>query len=555
LQPQNGTHESGVLDSLDEGEGEEAEPYDGQEEEQQRMASAKQEADLRHAKANADVRLGASSVRPHALVASTFRPHTNTVAPATVATVATVATEVHVDFGDMKGGAGRAGVSGCGAYDIISGDPNAPSQESMCSESEYEARKTNGEGAFSEMERDPMTKEVKWPQLVVCRYQFHRGGAGASHMGANMRTLAAMQATITHLETVWMTEEMISRSPGGYAGVYKVLHDALKAISADMAFLRRHYAVSLVVANVFERIIRIALDAHYRVAEDLAVDNARPAQWAEDWVQTHGIPNQMRKMEGIGMSRSAQGGTAMGSHEDYIYKNLNTLVKDVYPELKGTGTHIANEPEFVAYFILKLSMRGGHQKDEQDLIHLLSSEVRRAPEVQSAMYLREAIEMDNYVAFFRGIHRTLGATGFRYKHFGYLLCALAHEHFPHMRRTALDIVTTSRKKNDLLPPLESVYHLLGCDDAAHCAEYLISKGLQVTGTECLLVKTGETTNNLELCDVRKVKIISAKMPRVPGHVCGGVVSVPREEQLAENDVQQAAKDAVRMLTYADVCDV
>jgi hypothetical protein len=488
----------------------------------------------------------------------------NTVAPATVATVATVATEAHAEVG----------VGGCGAYDIISGHPNAPSSESMCSESEYEARKTNGEGAFSEMEREEMTKEVKWPELVVCRYQFHRGGAGASHDGANMRTLAAMQATITHLQTVWMTEKMISRSPGGYAGVYKVLHDALKAISSDMAFLRQHYAVSLVVANVFERIIRIALDAHYRVAEDLAVDNARPAPWAEDWVQTHGTPNQMQKMEGIGMSRSAQGGTAMGSHEDYIYKNLNTLVKGVYSELKGTGTHIANEPEFVAYLILKLSMRGGHQKDEQDLIHLLSSEVRRSPEVQSAIYLREAIEMGNYVAFFRGIDRTLGATGFRYKHFGYLLCALAHEHFPHMRRTALDIVTTTRKKNDLLPPLESVYHLLGCDDAAHCAEYLISKGLQVTGAKCRFVKTGQTPspNNLELCDVRKVKIISAKMPLVPGDVCGDAVSLPaqqlrpsqseeqllarrREEQLLalRRDEQAAAKKDVRMLTYADVC--
>jgi len=41
-----------------------------------------------------------------------------------------------------------------------------------------------------------------------------------------------MQASITHLETVWMTQEMMLRAPGGYAGVYKVLHDALKAISA-----------------------------------------------------------------------------------------------------------------------------------------------------------------------------------------------------------------------------------------------------------------------------------------------------------------------------------
>ena len=245
--------------------------------------------------------------------------------------------------------------------------------------------------AFSEMEREATTKEVKWPELVVCRYQFHRGGAGAAHSGEEMRTLRTMQKTITHLQTVWMSEKMLARAPGGYAGIYKVLHDALKAISADMAFLRRHYAPSLVVANVFERMIRIALDAHYRVAEDLSVELARPAPWTEEWVQQHGIPNQMRKKEGIGMSRAAQGGTALGSHEDYIYKNLNTLVKDVYPELRSRGITSPAEAEFVCYFIVKLAMRGGHQKDEQDVYHSLPDNIRGSPEVQAAMGLRQVM--------------------------------------------------------------------------------------------------------------------------------------------------------------------
>jgi len=39
----------------------------------------------------------------------------------------------------------------------------------------------------------------------------------------------------------------------------------------------------------------------------------------------------------------------MGSHEDYIYKNLNTLVKDVYPELNSKGITPPHEAEFVGY--------------------------------------------------------------------------------------------------------------------------------------------------------------------------------------------------------------
>jgi hypothetical protein len=278
------------------------------------------------------------------------------------------------------------------AYMVTSGDANAPSMETMCSKHEYDRRQNTGRGAnFSEMERDPTTKEPLWPELVVSRYQHSRGGAGAAFTGANMRTLRAMQDTITHLEKHWMTKEMIDRAPGGYAGVYKVLHDALKSISADMAFLRQHYAASLIVANVFERVIRIALDAHYRLSEDLSVATAAPAAWAEEWLQTHGIPNQMGKKEGMQMSRSAQGGTAMGSHEDYIYKNLNTLVKDIYPELRSKGISVPTEAEFVAYYILKLSMRGGHQKDEQDLYHSLSQQARQSAEVGLLVYLHQDV--------------------------------------------------------------------------------------------------------------------------------------------------------------------
>ncbi len=415
------------------------------------------------------------------------------------------------------------------AYKVIGGKDNAPSLTTMCSHKEFSHRQEGGEGAFSEMERDAETKdyELRWRELVVSRYQYNRGGAGAEHKGSNMRTLRAIQETITHLETSWMTSAMLARAPGGYAGIYKVLHDAIKAISAEMGFLRPHYAPSLVVANVFERIIRIAVDAHYRLAEDLSVNTAGPAEWAEQWVQEHGIPDQMRKKKGIDIPRNARGGTEMGSHEDYIYKNLNTLVKDVYPQLTSRGIKIPSEAEFVAYHILKLCMRRGHAKDEQDLFHSLSHTVRNSPEISSAMTLRQAIEQDNYVAFFRGISSALNVSSYKYAHFGYLLCALAHEYFPRMRTRALEILISTRSsKNTFLEPLDSLHEQLGCDDAAHLAEVLRGKDFQVTKDTCLIVKppSGIIPNTLELADVRKVKLISAKMPEIPGHVCGAAVT-------------------------------
>ena len=81
----------------------------------------------------------------------------------------------------------------------------------------------------------------------------------------------------------------------------------------------------------------------------------------------------------------------MGSHEDYIYKNLNTLVKDIYPELRSKGISVPTEAEFVAYYILKLSMRGGHQKDEQDLYHSLSQQARQSAEVGLLVYLHQDV--------------------------------------------------------------------------------------------------------------------------------------------------------------------
>ena len=70
-----------------------------------------------------------------------------------------------------------------------------------------------------------------------------------------------------------------------------MVHDVIKAISSDMAYIRRHYPSSLVIAGVFERCLRIAIDAHYRQAEDLAVENARNLPWAAKWLEEHGIPN------------------------------------------------------------------------------------------------------------------------------------------------------------------------------------------------------------------------------------------------------------------------
>ena len=155
------------------------------------------------------------------------------------------------------------------------------------SRKEFETRLERGNFAFSVMERDPATHEPDFAR-AVCRYEFHRGGAGMVWAGEEMRTLRAVHETIDYLQADWMTEAMIARceGSGGYVLVYKVLHDAIKAISSDMAFIRGHYPCSLTVASVFERTLRMAIDAHYRLAEDLTVEQAKgqgPGTTASEW--------------------------------------------------------------------------------------------------------------------------------------------------------------------------------------------------------------------------------------------------------------------------------
>jgi hypothetical protein len=107
-----------------------------------------------------------------------------------------------------------------------------------------------------------------------------------------------------------------------------MVHDVIKAISSDMAYIRRHYPSSLVIAGVFERCLRIAIDAHYRQAEDLAVENARNLPWASKWLEEHGIPNVamgMQMRDSIGCTRYASAeGTSIGQSPipDYSSRNL-----------------------------------------------------------------------------------------------------------------------------------------------------------------------------------------------------------------------------------------
>ena len=46
------------------------------------------------------------------------------------------------------------------------------------SRKEYETRLERGNFAFSTMERDPETNDPVFDK-AVCRYEFHRGGAGS----------------------------------------------------------------------------------------------------------------------------------------------------------------------------------------------------------------------------------------------------------------------------------------------------------------------------------------------------------------------------------------
>ena len=135
--------------------------------------------------------------------------------------------------------------------------------------------------------------------------------------------------------------------------------------------------------------------------------------------------------------------------------------------------------------------------------------------------------MDNYAAFFKNIADILeNSATFSFRHFGYLLCALAHEYFPKMRLRALEILTNCRgSKNAFSESLRSLYPLLGLDDEEHCASFLEARNVVAKDGLVLLVKGVPIADTLELCDVRKVKLISAKMPAVPGHVCGAATTV------------------------------
>jgi hypothetical protein len=162
------------------------------------------------------------------------------------------------------------------------------------------------------------------------------------------------------------------------------------------------------------------------------------------------------------------------------------------------------------------------------------------------MHLRQAIEVENYVAFFQGIARTLEQTGFKYKHFGYLLCALAHEYFPRMRTRALEIMTNVRgSKNAFAESLAGLCGLLGLDDAAHCEEFLAAKDITSENGMCLLVKGLPIVETLELCDVRKIKMISAKMPPIPGDICGTAATVSGLEG-ASGVRSQQRREAAKM---------
>ncbi|MGB1598514.1 MAG: hypothetical protein ACPIOQ_37515, partial [Promethearchaeia archaeon] len=135
--------------------------------------------------------------------------------------------------------------------------------------------------------------------------------------------------------------------------------------------------------------------------------------------------------------------------------------------------------------------------------------------------------MDNYAAFFKNIANILeNSATFSFRHFGYLLCALAHEYFPKMRLRALEILTNCRgSKNAFSESLRSLYPLLGLDDEEHCASFLEARNVVAKDGLVLLVKGVPIADTLELCDVRKVKLIGAKMPAVPGHVCGAATTV------------------------------
>jgi hypothetical protein len=411
---------------------------------------------------------------------------------------------------------------------VISEDGNAPCCMTMCSQKEFERRTQMGRqddgGQFqgsnhsiSTMERDEEGKARL--ELAVCRYEFHRGGAGNVFEAKEIRTLDMMHHTIDHCQNNWLTPAMIEKcAPSGYVYVYKAMHDVIKAISSDMAYLRRHYPPSLVVAGVFERCVRIAIDAHYRIAEDLSVENARNLPWSSKWLETHGIINHtigMTLRESIGFTRCAGGeGTSIGSHEDYIYKNLMTLVKDVYPDLRAKNIRPTFEPEFAMYGLVLLSIRQTYHTAIQDMYYSLPPATRRSGEVKLAMELAMCIESGNYVRFFAILRRPDTP---------YLVCCLAHQHRHAIRQKALYTMIKSREKRIEKPVSvgELVQHM-GFHDEQHCLDYLKLRGIPVSDGNVLLFKVTDmkAITEFEFVDCLKVGFITAKMPASPATVIG-----------------------------------
>ena len=57
-------------------------------------------------------------------------------------------------------------------------------------------------------------------ELAVCRYEFHRGGAGNVFEHWEIRDLDTMHRTIDHVQSRWMTKRMILHcEPAGYVQV------------------------------------------------------------------------------------------------------------------------------------------------------------------------------------------------------------------------------------------------------------------------------------------------------------------------------------------------
>lgn len=57
-------------------------------------------------------------------------------------------------------------------------------------------------------------------ELAVCRYEFHRGGAGNVFEHWEIRDLYTMHRTIDHVQSRWMTKRMIAHcEPAGYVQV------------------------------------------------------------------------------------------------------------------------------------------------------------------------------------------------------------------------------------------------------------------------------------------------------------------------------------------------